>query len=87
MATCTYGHTTEGVLDLRNEAVSEKTPQIFSPSLPAEYVTAFSGRTDTPEVRCDLTDKQTDRQTELTTVTLAAHAHQGLTSEGYILRK
>ena len=45
--------------------MSEKTPQFFSPSLPAEYVTAFSGRTDAPEVRCDLTDKQTDRQTQL----------------------
>ena len=27
------GHTTEGVLDLRNIAVSEKTPQFFLPSL------------------------------------------------------
>ena len=52
------------VLDLRNGAVSAKSPQIFGPSLPAEYVTAFSGRADAPEVRCDLTDKQTDRQTD-----------------------
>ena len=29
MADCTHGHTTEGVLDLCNGAVSEKTPQIF----------------------------------------------------------
>ena len=36
-------------------------PTNFLPSLPAEYVTAFSGRTDAPEVRCDLTDTQTDR--------------------------
>ena len=46
-----------------NGAVSEKTPQIFGPPLPAEYVTVFSGRTDAPEVRCDLTDRQTDTQT------------------------
>ena len=26
----------------------------------AEYVTAFSGRTEAPEVRCRLTDRQTD---------------------------
>ena len=38
-------------------------PTNFWPSLPAEYVTAFSGRTDAPEVRCDLTD--TERQTQL----------------------
>ena len=59
MADCTHGRTTEGVLDLCNGAVSEKTPQIFLPSSPAEYVTAFSGRTDAPEVRCDLTDRHT----------------------------
>ena len=29
MADCTHGRTTEGVLDLCNGAVSEKTPQIF----------------------------------------------------------
>ena len=29
----------EGVLDLRNGAVSEKNPQIFGPPLPAEYMT------------------------------------------------
>ena len=29
MADCTHGHTTEGVLDLCNGAVSEKTPQTF----------------------------------------------------------
>ena len=32
--------------------VSEKTPQIFSPSLSAEYTTAFSGRADALVVRC-----------------------------------
>ena len=37
---------TEGVLDLRNGVVSEKTPQIFWPPLPTEYTTVFSGRTD-----------------------------------------
>ena len=38
---------------------SEKSPHIFRPLLPAEYVTVFSGRTDAPDP---------------TTVTLAAHA-------------
>ena len=51
------------VLDICNRAVSEKNPQIFRPPLPAKYVTVFSGRTDTAEVRCDLTDRQTHRQT------------------------
>ena len=55
-----------------NGAVSEKNPHIFGPTLPAEYVTEFSGQTDAPEVRFDLTDRQTDRHP--TTVTLAAHA-------------
>ena len=32
-------------------------PQIFQPPLPAEYVTAFSGQTEAPEVRCDLTHR------------------------------
>ena len=72
------------VLDFCNERVSEKTPQIFSPLLPAEYVTAFSGQTDAPEVRFDLTDRQTDRwtdrQTKSTTPTLAAYACRGLTT-------
>ena len=63
------------VLDLRNGAVSEKTPQIFWPPLPAEYVTVFSGRTDALEVSFDLTDRHTHRTT---TVTLAAHARRGL---------
>ena len=66
------------VLDLCNGGVSEKTPQVFSPLLPAEYMTAFSGRTDTPEVRCGLTDRQTHTHTHIytnpTTVILAAHA-------------
>ena len=59
------------MLDHCNGAVSEKTSQIFSPSLRAKYmyVTAFSGRTDAPEVTCDLTERQTDP----TTVTIAAH--------------
>ena len=60
----------EGVLDLCNRGVSEKHPQIFGPQLPVEYVTEFSGRTD---VRCDLTDRHTDR----TTVTLL-HMRRGL---------
>ena len=59
--------TTEGVLDLRNEAVSKKTPPIYLPSLPVEYVTSISGRTDAPEVK--------HTQTNPTTVTLAAEAH------------
>ena len=66
------------VLELCNRAVSEKILQIFSPSLPAEYVTAFSGGTDALEVRYDLTDRHTDGQTNPTTVTLAAHACRGL---------
>ena len=66
------------VQDLCNEVASEKTPQVVSPSLPAEYQTAFSGRTDAPEVRCDrqtdrqTDDRRTDRHTESTTVTLAS---------------
>ena len=54
-----YGYPREGALDLGKEAVSEKTPQIFRPSSPTEFVTAFSERTDAPEVRCDLTDTHT----------------------------
>ena len=45
--------------------------------MPAEYVTAFSGRTDAPEVRYDLTDKQTNRQTDRPNY-LAVHARLGL---------
>ena len=63
------------VLGLCNEAVSEKTPQL---SLPDEFVTLISIQTDTPEVRCGLTDGVTHRQTNPTTVTLAAHARRGL---------
>ena len=51
MADLMYGHPREVVLDLRNTWVLEKTPQIFQPLSPAEFVTAFLGRTDTPEVR------------------------------------
>ena len=35
-----------------NGAVSEKPTQLFRPSLPVEYVTTISGRTDAREVRC-----------------------------------
>ena len=42
-----------------NGAVTEKSPQIFQPMLPAEYVKAVSGRTEAPEVNCHLTDRQT----------------------------
>ena len=65
----------EGVLDLRNGAVSEKTPQILRPPLPAEYVTVFSGRTDAPEVRCDLTDRHTDRTTTVTLLRMRAEGY------------
>ena len=58
-----YGHPREGALDLGKGAVSEKTPQIFRPSSPTEFVTAFLERTDAPKVRCDLTDTHTHRQT------------------------
>ena len=44
----------------------------------SEYVGEFSRRTEAPEVRCDLTDTHTDMAT---TVTLAAHACQGLIKE------
>ena len=44
--------------------VLEKTLQIFWPSLPAEYVTAFSGRNKAPKVRCDLTDTHTNTHTD-----------------------
>ena len=51
-------------------------------------MTVFSVRTDAPEVRCDLTDTQTDPTTVtllrmhggLTTITLAAHA-QGVNNK------
>ena len=56
MADRMYGHPRHGVLNHRNRAISEKMPQIFQPSLHTEYVTASSQQTDTPEVRCDLTD-------------------------------
>ena len=46
--------TTHEAVYLCNGAVSEKSPQIFRPPWPAEYVTVFSGRTDAPEVRCEL---------------------------------
>ena len=55
------------VPQLCNEAVSEKTSQYFSPTLPAESVTAFSGQTDAPEVRCDLTDRHTNTDTQTQT--------------------
>ena len=51
--------TTQEAVYLCNGTVLEKSPKIFRPPLPAEYVTVFSGRTDAPEVRCDLTDRQT----------------------------
>ena len=43
MADRMYGHPREGVLDLGKGAVSEKTPQIFRPLSPAEFMTLFSG--------------------------------------------
>ena len=70
----------EGVLDLRNGAVSEKTPQIFDLRFSAEYVTVFSRRTDAPEVRCDLTDTHTHTHThtdKTTTVTLLRMRAEG----------
>ena len=47
--------------------------------LGAEYVTVFSGRTDTPEVRFDLTDKLTHRQDDYCNP--PAHARRGLTKQ------
>ena len=32
----------------QQRSIFRETPQIFQPSLPTEYMTAFSGRTDTP---------------------------------------
>ena len=41
------------VLDLRNEAVSKKSPQFFLPLLPVEYMTSNLGRTDAPDTQTD----------------------------------
>ena len=41
---------------------------------------SFLGRTDIREVRCRVTDRHTDTQTDPSTVTLAVHARRGLTS-------
>ena len=74
MANCTEAWlSTEGVLDVPNGTVSEKTQETFRPTLPAEYMTVFSGRTDAPEVKCDL--KQTQRQTDRTTTVTLLHIH------------
>ena len=54
---------------LRPRSFREKTPQMFRPTLLTEYVTVFSGRTDTPEAKCDLTDRQTDTDTHTHTHT------------------
>ena len=88
MADCTDSHTMEEALYLRNGAVSEKSTQIFWPSLPVEYIHIcmwhqfLDEQTLQLEVRCGLTDGQTGRQThrhtDPTIVTLAAHAHWGL---------
>ena len=46
------------------------TPQYFYVSpLSVEFMTAFSGQTDAPKVRCDLTDRQTDTHTHTHTHT------------------
>ena len=58
------------------QRVSMKTQQIFLLSLPAEYVAAFSERTDTPEVRCDLTDRQTHTHSHTHTHTGQYHIKQ-----------
>ena len=73
MADYTDSHTLQEAVYLCNGAASEKSTQIFRPSLPVEYVISFSGQTDAPEVRF-----RTD--TDPTTVTLAAHARRGLTT-------
>ena len=58
LADCTYG------FQWREYWISAmewfQNPQSFRPQVPPEYVTVFSGRTDTPEVRCNLTDTQTE---------------------------
>ena len=64
------------------ERFQRKSHYFFLPLLPAEYVTVFSGRTDAPGVRFDLTDTQTDP----TTVTLAVHARRGLITQGKIAK-
>ena len=56
-------HTMQEAMYLCNRAVSEKSTQIFGPSLPVEYVLSFSGQTDTPDVRSQLTDTHTHTQT------------------------
>ena len=52
-----------GVLVLCNRVVSEKILQ---------YVIVFSERTDVPEVRCDLTDTQTDQTTTVSLLHMSA---------------
>ena len=65
------------VQKLWNGTVSEKIPKNFQPTLHTEYLTVFSGRTDAPEARCDLTDGHT--HTGRTTTITLAHARRGLT--------
>ena len=47
------------------ERFQRKSHKYFDLRCPLSTWQAFSGRTDAPEVRCDLTDTQTDRQTQL----------------------
>ena len=70
-------------LDLYNRTVSEKTLQRFWPPLPAEYVTVFSGWTDTPKVTCD-THTHIHIHVDPTTVTLAVDVCRGLTRHASI---
>ena len=73
--------TTQEAVHICNGAVSEKSPENFNfrPPLPAEYVTVFSGQTDAPEVRCDLTDRQTHRTTTVQRFKgLCTETHRGM---------
>ena len=53
-------------ITIERSVFKENPTNFFDIPLPAEYATVFSGRTDAPEVRCDLTDRQTDRHTHTT---------------------
>ena len=54
-------HTMQEAVYLSNGAVSEKSTQIFWPSLPVEYVIWFSGRKYALEMRCRLTHRNNPR--------------------------
>jgi len=83
MADLSYSRTNRNRSSFATKYFQRKSLKVFDLHPPLRRIVSFVARIITWKVKCWVTDTQTDTHTQtISTVTLAAHACQGLTNTG-----